>query len=104
MKTRSIVASAIIALSLAGLAAPGVASASLLSSRLVSQQQLDKLHAGESLREVVSNLGKPNNITKWADGSRSAVYDTGDSQVGPQKVYIDLDAQDRVVTVEVLAL
>lgn len=102
MKTRSILSSLVFALGVAGFAAPGIASASLLTGHMLTQEQIQSIHAGDSLSSIVKNLHAPENITTWADGSRSVVYDTTDTLVGRQTVYIDLDAQNNVKSVEVL--
>lgn len=103
MKARTLISSAALSLGMLALAAPGIANASWLSGHMVTQQGLQSVHAGQSLSDVVKALGKPESITKWADGSRSAVYDTTDTDVGRERVYVDLDAQDKVSAVEVVA-
>lgn len=59
MKTRSILSSLVIALGVAGFAAPGIASASLLTGHMLTQEQIQSIHAGDSLSSIVKNLHAP---------------------------------------------
>lgn len=80
---------------------PGQASAFTVADDHITQAQVDAVHSNETRDEVISALGTPRNITSWMDGSRSMVYETYDALDGLQHVYVDLDKEGKVTTVEV---
>lgn len=100
MKMRSFVTALSLSVGLSALVLPGVAGASVFDSHILSVQEVQSIHTGESLDAVIQRLGKPDNITNWPDGSRSAVYDASDSLVGRQRVYVYLNADNTVRSVD----
>jgi hypothetical protein len=70
----------------------------------VTQTQIDALHSAESSSDVIAALGKPDNTTRWMDGTHSLAYETYDAMEGRQTVYVDLDSGNKVIDVQVLPI
>jgi hypothetical protein len=67
-------------------------------THIVSPQQLDKIQPGESARQVVAALGKPEFKPSWPDGSYSLAYETPSSDnFGNAQLYINVDARTHKV-------
>jgi hypothetical protein len=104
MKTRTVLSTLVASLGLVFATLPGQASALTIASNHITQAQIDGLHSGETSDDVVNTLGKPNDTTRWMDGSRSLVYQTYDTLQGTERVYVDLDSSGKMTSVEVLPL
>jgi len=103
MQARTMVSIIAASASVAFAVIPGQASAFTIADNHVTQAQIDAVHTDETRDEVVNTLGAPRNITSWMDGSRSMVYETYNSLEGLEHVYVDLDKDGKVTTVEVLS-
>lgn len=65
---------------------------------VINAQQLEKIKVGQTKNEVIAQIGKPKNQTKWRDGSTSLVYKLeGHGISGNTAVYIDIDTKTEKV-------
>jgi cytochrome bd-type quinol oxidase subunit 1 len=68
----------------------------------VSEDQLAKVSAGEAATQVTAQLGSPENVTKWMDGTRSMVYELKDPYESSKLAYVDLTPEGKVAEVQVV--
>jgi len=90
----------IASLGLALVALPG--QAAIVSAHPVTETQLDRIQAGELSKDVTAQLGKPENVTHWMDGSRSLAYELSDPYGTSKIAYVDVARDGKVSEVQVV--
>jgi len=72
------------------------------SNHQVTRSQLNRIPEGCSSAEVKRELGAPESVTRWLDGSRSLVYEITTHFNEQQHVYIDLDSNDKMTDIQII--
>lgn len=84
------------------LAMAGAAQFAHAAGNLVTQTELDQLKTGDSVEVITRALGKPENTTRWMDGTSSMVYEISDHNSDQKIVYVNLNKNNVMSGVQIL--
>jgi hypothetical protein len=100
MKIRYSLTAVVASLGLALVALPGQAAA--VSANPVTETQLGGIQAGEPSNNVTAQLGTPEDVTNWMDGSHSLAYELSDPYGTSKIAYVDVDKDGKVTDTQIV--